>query len=293
MGVKTKILRSGMNAAVNAAQNPKAYAAATQFAPFLKNGRTGAFLRGSSRNASVEAIASLAALGVHPLIERIGGGMLTAIDFAVNQFANSAAVRADVTRVVRSELDERALERQVVRDAAWKGAARGAVSAIPAVIPAAGTGIELAAAVADQMVRTVAEARMVLAMAHLRGLDVQKVELRRLDILLVLGLSAGAAEIDGDIIRVQDLEISVAELQAGAIPPEAALALGTAVGTDIVASIAKRRTAGVLLRLLPGGLSVVTAAWYDWRATGNTGKHAVAYFDVVAPMTDTSQTARS
>jgi hypothetical protein len=65
------------------------------------------------------------------------------------------------------------------------------------------------------------------------------------------------------------------------------------VGTDIVASIAKRRTAGVLLRLLPGGLSVVTAAWYDWRATGNTGKHAVAYFDVVAPMTDTSQTART
>jgi len=293
MGLKTKLFQSGMNAAVSAAQSPKTYAAASQFAPFLKNGVTGAMLRGSSRNASVEAIASIAEMGVHPLIERIGGGMLTAIDFAVGQFANSAAVRADVTRVVRNELDERALERQVVRDAAWKGAARGAVSAIPAVIPAAGTAVELAAAVADQMVRTVAEARMVLALAHLRGLDVQAVELRRLDILLVLGLSAGAAEIDGDIIRVKDLEISVAELQAGAIPPEAALVLGTAVGTDIVASIAKRRTAGVLLRLLPGGLSVVTAAWYDWRATGSTGKHAVAYFDVVAPLTDASQTARS
>jgi hypothetical protein len=293
MGVKTRILRSGMTAAMHAAQSPKAYATATQFAPFLKNGKTGAILRGTSRNASIETIAGIAELGMHPLIERIGASMLTAIDFAVNQFASSAAVRADVTRVVRNELDERALERQVVRDAAWKGAARGAVSAIPAVIPAAGTGVELAAAVVDQMVRTVAEARMVLAIAHLRGLDVQQVELRRLDILLVLGLSAGAAEIDGDIIRVQNLEISVAELQAGAIPPEAALALGTAVGTDIVSSIAKRRTAGVLLRLLPGGLSVVTAAWYDWRATGNTGKHAVEYFDVVAPLTPASQTARS
>jgi hypothetical protein len=241
----------------------------------------------------VEAIAGVAELGVHPLIARVGSGMLTAIDFAVNQFASSAAVRADVTRVVRNELDERALERQVVRDAAWKGAARGAVSAIPAVIPAAGTAIELASAVADQMVRTVAEARMVLALAHLRGLDVQQTELRRLDILLVLGLSAGAAEIDGDIIRVQGLEISVAELQSGSIPPEAALTLGTAVGTDIVASIAKRRTAGVLLRLLPGGMSVVAAAWYDWRATGSTGKHAVEYFDVVAPLTDASQPARS
>ncbi len=293
MGVKTRILRGGVNAAMQAAQSPKAYATATQFAPFLRNGKTGALLRGSARNASVETIAGIAEIGMHPLIERIGASMLTAIDFAVNQFANSAAVRADVTRVVRNELDERALERQVVRDAAWKGAARGAVSAIPAVIPAAGTGVELAAAIVDQMVRTVAEARMVLAIAHLRGLDVQQVELRRLDILLVLGLSAGAAEIDGDIIRVQNLEISVAELQAGAIPPEAALALGTAVGTDIVSSIAKRRTAGVLLRLLPGGLSVVTAAWYDWRATGNTGKHAVAYFDVVAPLTNASQSTRS
>jgi hypothetical protein len=92
---------------------------------------------------------------------------------------------------------------------------------------------------------------------------------------------------------VQGLEISVAELQSGSIPPEAALTLGTAVGTDIVASIAKRRTAGVLLRLLPGGMSVVAAAWYDWRATGSTGKHAVEYFDVVAPLTDASQPARS
>ena len=213
MGLKTKLFQSGMNAAVQAAQSPKTYAAAAQLAPFLKNGVTGAMLRGSSRNATVEAVAGVAELGVHPLVERIGAGMLTAIDFAVGQFASSAAVRADVTRVVRNELDERALERQVVRDAAWKGAARGAVSATPAVIPAAGTAIELATAVADQLVRTVAEARMVLALAHLRGLDVQQVELRRLDILLVLGLSAGAAEIDGDIIRVQDLEISIAELQ--------------------------------------------------------------------------------
>ena len=286
MGLKSKIIQQGATAAYNAARSPKAYAFATQATPFLRNGVTGAIVSGATRNASISAITEVASLSVGPLIERIGSGMLTTIDFAVGQFASSAAVRADVTRVVRSELDERALERQVVRDAAWKGAARGAVSAIPAVSPAAGTAVELAAAVADQMVRTVAEARMVLALAHLRGLDVQQTELRRLDILLVLGLAAGAAEIDGSIIRVQELEISVAELQSGTIPPEAALALGTAVGTDIVANIARRRTAGVLLRLLPGGMSVVAAAWYDWRATGSTGKHAVEYFDVVAPLTN-------
>ena len=292
MALKRKLIQGGAAAALSAARSPRALAVATQALPCLREGMTGAVLKGSSRNTSLAGVHDVAVMGIAPLIERIGGSMLVAIDFAVGQFASSAAVRADVTRVVRSELDERALERQVVRDAAWRGGARGAVSALPAVIPGAGTAVELATAVADQLVRTVAEARMVLALAHLRGLDVQQTELRRLDILLVLGLSCGAAEIDGDIIRVHDLEIPVAELRTGAIPAEAAFALGTAVATDIVTSIARRRTAGVLLRLLPGGMSIVAAAWYDWRATGSTGKHAVEYFDVIAPLTDASQPAR-
>ncbi len=291
MGTKRRLIQVGVSTAFRAAKSPQAVALAGQVQPFLRNGMTGAVLGGATRESSIEAIESLAGISVGPIVERLGMSMLTGIDFAVNRFAKNAAVRADVTRVVRSELDERALERQLVRDAAWKASARGAISATPAIIPGLGTTAELATAVADQMLRTVLEAHMILGLAHLRGLDAQATELRRLDILLVLGLACGAAEIDGEVIRVGDLEVSIEHLAAGAIPEEAALALGTAVGIDIVGRIARRRTAGILLRLLPGGASVAAAAWYDWRAAGSVGKHAIAYYDVVAPLQKATQTA--
>ena len=288
MGTTQRLMNTGVKTALRAAKTPQAAALVGQMQPFLRNGVTGAVLRGSARETTIDAVESVAAASVGPIVERLGMSMLTGIDFAVNRFAKDAAVRADVKRVVRNELDERALERQLVRDAAWKASARGAISATPAIIPGLGTGAELATAIVDQMLRTVLEAHMILGIAHLRGLDVQAVELRRLDILLVLGLAAGAAEIDGEVIRIDKLEISVASLASGQIPAEAATALGTAVGVDIVSRIARRRTAGVLLRLLPGGFSVAAAAWYDWRAAGSAGKHAIAYYDAVAPVRNAS-----
>lgn len=286
MALKRRLIQAGVASAARAAASPKAFALAGQAAPFLKTGVTGAVLGGATRGSSIHAVEEVAGIGMGPLVERVGASMLSGIDFAISRYAASAAVRADVARVVRMGLDERALERQLVRDAAWKGAARGAISASPAVIPGLGTAVELAAAVADQMVRTVAESSMILGLAHMRGLDLERTDLRRLDILLILGLACGAAEIREDAIAVGDLEIPIEELREGTIPRDAALALGSAVGTDIVSSIARRRTAGILLRLLPGGASVVAAAWYDWRATGNTGKHAIRYFDAVVPARD-------
>ena len=260
---------------------------------FATQGVSGALIASATRGRTVETVADLGGLSVSSLIERVGTGMFTAIDFAISQFATDTAVRADVTRIVRRDLDDRALERQLVRDVAWRSAARGAVSGIPAVIPAAGTAIELAAAVADSLAMTVTEARMVLALAHLRGLDVQATELRRLDIMIVLGMAAGAAEIDGDVIRIGSEELSIDVLRSGTMPPETAVALGTAIGADVVRKVARRRTSGILIRLLPGGISIVAAAWSDWRLTQSVGKQAVEYFDLVAPMQPRLVSARS
>ena len=260
---------------------------------FATQGVSGALIASATRGRTVETVADLGGLSVSTLIERVGTGMFTAIDFAISQFATDTAVRADVTRIVRRDLDDRALERQLVRDVAWRSAARGAVSGIPAVIPAAGTVIELAAAVADSLAMTVTEARMVLALAHLRGLDVQATELRRLDIMIVLGMAAGAAEIDGDVIRIGSEELSIDVLRAGTMPPETAVALGSAIGADVVRKVARRRTSGILIRLLPGGISIVAAAWSDWRLTQSVGKQAVEYFDLVAPMQQLAVSTRS
>ena len=260
---------------------------------FATQGVSGALIASATRGRTVETVADLGGLSVSTLIERVGTGMFTAIDFAISQFATDTAVRADVTRIVRRDLDDRALERQLVRDVAWRSAARGAVSGIPAVIPAAGTVIELAAAVADSLAMTVTEARMVLALAHLRGLDVQETELRRLDIMIVLGMAAGAAEIDGDVIRIGSEELSIDVLRSGTMTPETAVALGSAIGADVVRKVARRRTSGILIRLLPGGISIVAAAWSDWRLTQSVGKQAVEYFDLVAPMQQLAVSTRS
>ena len=260
---------------------------------FATQGVSGALIASATRGRTVETVADLGGLSVSSLIERVGTGMFMAIDFAISQFATDTAVRADVTRIVRRDLDDRALERQLVRDVAWRSAARGAVSGIPAVIPAAGTVIELAAAVADSLAMTVTEARMVLALAHLRGLDVQETELRRLDIMIVLGMAAGAAEIDGDVIRIGSEELSIDVLRSGTMTPETAVALGSAIGADVVRKVARRRTSGILIRLLPGGISIVAAAWSDWRLTQSVGKQAVEYFDLVAPMQQLAVSTRS
>ena len=281
MALTRKLIEAGALRAARAATSPRNIAAASAVLPYLKTGFTGAVLGGATRGSTIDAVEDVAGLGVGPLVERIGSSMLMGIDFAVDRYAASAAVRADVARVVHDGLDARALERQLVRSGARRAAARGAISAAPAVIPGLGTGVELGAAVADQMVRLVAESSMVLGIAHLRGLDMTRTDLRRLDILLSLGIAAGAAELRDDVVAVGELEIPIADLHDGAIPRDAAVALGTAVAMGIVTSIARRRTAGVVLRLLPGGASVAAAAWYDWRATGEIGKCAIRYYDAL------------
>lgn len=263
----------------------RALALVGQAQPLAREGLVGAIVGSSTRNTTVDTIAAVGGASTAQLIDRVGTGFLGAVDFALRQFATDMAVRADVARVLRHDLDSRALERQVVRDTAWRGMARGAVSGLPAVIPVAGTAVEVGAAIADSIALTVAESRLVLGLCHLRGLDVQDIEPRRLDVLLVLGLSSGAAVIEDDAIVAAGQRIPVATLRDRDLPDDVAIALSSAVGATIARRVAQRRTSGFLLRLLPAGASVAAAAWYDWKETGVVGRHAIRYLDLVHPET--------
>lgn len=257
-------------------------------------GVTGALIAQATRGRTIDLAGEAGGSAVGALAARLGDGMISAIDFALNQFATDAAVRADVTRVVRAGLDERALERQLIRDAQWRNGTIGAVSGIPAVIPALGTSVELGAAIADEARMTVAESRMILALAHLRGLDVQDTPRRRLDILVILGLAAGVGEVrekDG-VIRIAGQDLTIAFLRDAELPKETVVALCSAIGADIVRRVASRRAAGLVLRLMPAGISVVSAAVGDWRMTRAVGRQAVAYYDLVAPVPVASDSAR-
>ncbi|MGA0122240.1 MAG: hypothetical protein ACO3KD_04435 [Gaiellales bacterium] len=251
-----------------------------------RGGITGALVAKATRRHTIDTAADLGGLTFAQVIDHAGTGMRTGIDFAIQQFATDAAVRADVTRIVRAGADERALERQLVRDAAWRGAARGAVSGVPAVVPFMGTTVELGAAVADSIALTAAETRLILALEHLRGLDLAHTDRRRLDVLVILALAAGSAEIDerAQAIRVAGRELTLDMLRDEELPHETVVALGASIGADIVRRIARRRTAGFIMRLMPGGVSIAAAAWIDYRLTGEAGRQAIRYLDLVHPV---------
>ena len=259
-----------------------------------RGGISGALLAKATRAQTIETAADLGGFTFGQLVEHAANGMRTGIDFAIQQFADDAAVRADVIRVVRSGYDERALERQLVRDAAWRGALRGAISGVPAVVPFMGTTVEVGAAIADSIALTVAETRLILALEHLRGLDLSHTDRRRLDVLVILALAAGAAEIDerAGLVRVAGEDLDLAMLRDEELPHDVAVQLAAAIGSDIVRRVARRRTAGFILRLMPAGVSVAAAAWIDYRATGDVGREAIRYLDLVHPVADPRGSAR-
>ena len=81
MGTKRTLITH----ALRAATSPQAVALAGQVQPFLRNGVTGAVLGKATRGASIEAVEAVAAVGVGPLVERLGESMLVGIDFAINR----------------------------------------------------------------------------------------------------------------------------------------------------------------------------------------------------------------
>lgn len=225
------------------------------------------------------------------VVEQGASFILSSIDVALAQFSTDMALRADLARISHRDLDRAALERQLVRDAAWRSAARGAVSGLPAVIPGLGTKAEIGAATADTLLIAVSQARAVLMLCHLRGLSLSDRDARRLDVLLVLAMAAGAAEVESDVIRAAGKEIAVDDVRAGRIAPEVAAALVAQIASDVARRVSRRNVHRFVLRLLPGGVSVAAAAWIDWSAIGNAGKMAIQYLDVIAPVTETAASA--
>jgi uncharacterized protein (DUF697 family) len=225
------------------------------------------------------------------VVEQGASFILSSIDVALAQFSTDMALRADLARISHRDLDRAALERQLIRDAAWRSAARGAVSGLPAVVPGLGTKAEIGAATADTLLITVSQARAVLMLCHLRGLSLNDREARRLDVLLVLAMAAGAAEVDGEVIRAAGREIAIDDVRAGRIAPEVAAALVAQIASEIARRVSRRNVHRFVLRMMPGGVSVAAAAWIDWSAIGNAGRMAIRYLDVIAPVAETPASA--
>src|SRR4051812_44224560 len=113
------------------------------------------------------------------------------------------AIEHAVERLRREhpDLPPRALAERVVARRSEMLAAGGAVSALPGVLPGAGTAVELGAALTDITLLTVSQMGLVPTIAALYQRPLENSEERRLDVLLAMGSQGGVVKLrrDGDI----------------------------------------------------------------------------------------------
>ena len=155
----------------------------------------------------------------------------------------------------------------------------GALSALPGIVPGAGTSVEVVAAIADALNVTYQQIELALALDHLHGRDVRNQEERILDVLMVLGIEAGVITREGERLVAEDMDLGLAELRSGGVPIHVIGRLNRTVGERVVRRVAARRARVAVGRLIPAGIGVVVAAGADYLAVRSAGKAAMSYLD--------------
>jgi hypothetical protein len=220
---------------------------------------------------------------LEPVIEQVAERLAVATEKAVEEIVErrgtSIAADVDVFRLKHPELRGEALDRALIADRRWRCAAMGAVSALPGVVPGAGTTIEVIAAVADALNVTWQQAELALALCHLRGRDVLDTEARRVDVLLVLGIEAGVIQREDGRLVADDAEFDLDDLRAAGVPASIVGRLNRTVGERIVRRVAARRARASIGRLLPLGIGVVIAAGADYLAIRSAGNAGLKYLE--------------
>jgi uncharacterized protein (DUF697 family) len=224
---------------------------------------------------------------------RLTDATRSVIDLVVKTRAAAAAADVDVFRLQHADLDARALERAFIRHRGRRAGAGGLVSGLPGIVPAAGTAVEMTAAVADAAHVTYAQVALVLSVAHLRGRDLTAVDARRLDVLVTLGLEADVVSLRNGRFKVEGHEIEAADIAGAGLPEETVAQLNRELGERVVGRIAKRRARMLAGRLIPLGIGVAVAGVEDLRWVQSVGRAAVRYFDAIDSARPASGSARS
>jgi hypothetical protein len=220
-------------------------------------------------------------LAIDKLSERMAGSTERAITTVVER-RGPAVVR--IAERLRAEHPGRApaeLARLAIARTGKHVAGTGAVSALPATIPGAGTAVEVGAALGDAALLTVAQTELVLLLAHLYGRPVTDIEARRLDVLMAMGVEAGVVDLRRNgVVRVMGTDHRDGELIG-----VAGVALSTRISRRLAAQVAgklARRRAYVLLGREVPVIGIGLAAGYNLWSTRKLGKAARSYFHHVS-----------
>ena len=220
-------------------------------------------------------------LAVDKLSERLAATTERAIATVVERRAGAVVRAAERLRAEHPGQSPSELGRVAVARSAKRVAGTGAVSALPATLPGAGTVVEIGAALGDASLLTVAQTELVLLLAHLHGRPLTDVESRRLDVLLAMGVEAGVVDLRRDgSIRVMGTTHRDGEL-SGEAGARLAKRISRRLAAQVAGKLARRRAYVILGREVPV-LGVGLAAGYNFWSTRKLGKAARAYFQHVS-----------
>ena len=220
-------------------------------------------------------------LAIDRLSERLAGATERAIATVVERRGPAivrAAERLSAEHPGRSPAE---LARIAIAHSGRRVAGTGAVTALPAVVPGAGSMVEIGAALGDASLLTVAQTELVLLLAHLYGRPLDDVEGRRLDVLLAMGVEVGVVDLHRNgSIRVMGTVHVDGEL-SGATGALLARRISRRLAAQVAGKLARRRAYVILGREVPV-LGVGLAAGYNLWSTRRVGKAARDYFHHVS-----------
>jgi hypothetical protein len=218
---------------------------------------------------------------VEKLSERLAGTTERGIATVVERRGPAVVRAAERLRAEHPGRTPAQLAQIAVARSGRRAAGSGAVTAVPATIPGAGTVVEVGAALGDASLLTLAQTELVLLLAHLYGRPLTDVEARRLDVLMAMGVEAGVV----DLHRNGSIRVMGTTYRDGELSGEAGAKLTKRITRRLAAQVAgklARRRAYVLLGREVPVLGIGLAAGYNLWSTRKLGKAARAYFHHVA-----------
>jgi SpoU rRNA methylase family enzyme len=206
------------------------------------------------------------------LAERLADQTEQAIDTAVRLRAPALAAGVEIERRLYPGLAPDLFLAHLVRRRAKLSAAVGAVTAVPAVLPGAGTFIAIGSSLADAGAVLYSEVALIVELSAATGRKVDDPEVLTVDVLIVLARAAGV-----EIPEALLAEARKGIAQTSEIPRATLGDLNRELGGRVVKRIARRRARVVLGRELPFGVGVALGGIANYRTMHSLGRTAIKH----------------
>ncbi len=212
------------------------------------------------------------------ITSRLAAATEAAISFTLDHRRTAVEAAAERLRAAHTSEPPHRLARHAISHRGRMVAGSGALSALPAVLPGPGTLAEVGAAVGDVSYLTVSQVELVLMLAHLYRRDLGERELRKLDVLVALGVEAGVVKLhSGGVVEVAGVRHQPDQLR-GAAGGQLARTVNGRLAAQVAARIARRRAHVILGREIPI-VGIGIAAGYNLWSTRKLGAAAIDYFE--------------